>query len=148
MITSSLQEDLLFVCHSLLQTGQSVSLDSEIIQTGVPINGRPFFSLMSPGSDLLLILGILLYGTPLRVFGRGTMTSVRYRDVVLEPYIFKGVQLAPILFQCTTTHGHIEHIWWTIFWKIYAEWTSKPDLQTSALQSMKPKINKKPFVQN
>lgn len=45
------------------------------------------------GGGLMVWAGIMLDGrTPLHVFDRGTVTSVRYRDEVLEPYVrlFRG----------------------------------------------------------
>ncbi|GBL87031.1 Transposable element Tcb2 transposase [Araneus ventricosus] len=45
------------------------------------------------GGDLMVWAGIMLDGrTPLHVFERGTVTGVRYRDEILEPYVrlFRG----------------------------------------------------------
>ncbi|GBN58365.1 Transposable element Tc1 transposase [Araneus ventricosus] len=45
------------------------------------------------GGGLMAWAGIMLDGrTPLHVFERGTVTGVRYRDVILEPYVrlFRG----------------------------------------------------------
>ncbi|GBN38897.1 hypothetical protein AVEN_153224-1 [Araneus ventricosus] len=48
------------------------------------------------GGGLMVWAGIMLDGrTPLHVFERGTVTGVRYRDEILEPYVrLSGVQLA------------------------------------------------------
>ncbi|GFU29773.1 integrase catalytic domain-containing protein [Trichonephila clavipes] len=53
------------------------------------------------------------------IFVRGTVTAVRYRDEVCEPYVclFTGT-VGPNFILMDDNAGHIELIWWTNFWKI------------------------------
>ncbi|GBM84805.1 hypothetical protein AVEN_217791-1 [Araneus ventricosus] len=69
------------------------------------------------GGGLMVWAGIMLDDrTPLHVFERGTVTGVRYRDEILEPYVrLFGVQLALSSFYWTITRGHIELFWSTNF---------------------------------
>ncbi|GBM09329.1 Transposable element Tc1 transposase [Araneus ventricosus] len=57
----------------------------------IPSNGREFDHY--GGGDLMVWAGIMLDDrTPLHVFESGTVTGVRYRDEILEPYVslFRG----------------------------------------------------------
>ncbi|GFV62980.1 uncharacterized protein TNCV_3177731 [Trichonephila clavipes] len=68
----------------------------------------------------------VVYGyTQLHVFERGTVTALRYRDDILEPYVclFMGT-VGPDFILMDDNTRHIDLIWSTIFWKvrILAEW--------------------------
>lgn len=117
-----LPENRLFASRSRLRTGEPDSHGAGSIVIGVWSNGRPFCSPTSPvlayspilavlssgesqgpanvheidnysGGGVLIWAGIMLDGrTPLHVFDGGSVTGVRYRDEVLEPYVrlFRG----------------------------------------------------------
>ncbi|GFU99117.1 HTH_Tnp_Tc3_2 domain-containing protein [Trichonephila clavipes] len=72
--------------------------------------------------------------THLHVFGRGSVTAVRLRDEVLEPYdeLYTDV-VDPVFILIADNARPIELLWSVNFWKmrIFTEWIGLLDLQTS-----------------
>ncbi len=89
------------------------------------------------GGGVMVWGGIMLDGrTSLHVFDRGSVTGVRYRDEVLEPYVrlFRGAVSTEFILMDDNA-SHIEIFWSTNFSRvrIYAGWIGRPGLQTSTL---------------
>ncbi|GBN24447.1 hypothetical protein AVEN_124400-1 [Araneus ventricosus] len=74
--------------------------------------------------------------TPLHVFERGTVTGVRYRDEILEPYVrlFRGAGGPKFILMDDNARPHrallIDEF---LGVRIFAGWIDQPDLQTSTL---------------
>ncbi|GBO03204.1 hypothetical protein AVEN_228326-1 [Araneus ventricosus] len=65
------------------------------------------------GGGLIVSAGIMLDGrTPLHVFERGTLTGVRYRDEILEPYVrlFRGAVGPELILMDDNAKPHRAHL--------------------------------------
>ncbi|GBM73355.1 hypothetical protein AVEN_37604-1 [Araneus ventricosus] len=86
---------------------------------------------------LMVWAGIMLDGrTPLHVFERGTVTGVRSRDEILEPYVrlFRGAVSPEFILMDNNARPHrallVDEF---LKVRIFAGWIGQPDLQTSTL---------------